>query len=56
VVHGRFTSDAAPGINGAKRVIVGSTGGVRATVKQPAEHTHFAFEPGCFLRLKVETV
>ncbi|MFQ3640172.1 MAG: pentapeptide repeat-containing protein, partial [Chloracidobacterium sp.] len=54
VVHGRFTSEAAPGIDGARRIIVGSTGSVRATVKQPAGHTHFAFEPGCVLRLKTE--
>lgn len=55
VIHGRFTSEASPGIDGARRIIVGATGCLRATVKQPAGHTHFAFEPGCVLRLKTET-
>jgi hypothetical protein len=55
VIHGRFVSDASPGISGARRIIVGATGSLRATVKQPPEHTHFAFEPGCILRLKTET-
>jgi uncharacterized protein YjbI with pentapeptide repeats len=55
VIHGRFISTAASGISGARRVIVGATGVLKGTVKQPSGLTNFAFESGCVLRLKIET-
>ena len=53
VIHGTFLEDASPGIVGPRRVIVSSSGALRATVKQPEDNTQFAFEPGCRLRLNI---
>ncbi|HMV99635.1 MAG TPA: pentapeptide repeat-containing protein [Acidobacteriota bacterium] len=55
IVYGRFIEDSAPGIDGAKQLIVGATGSVKGMIKQPPSLTQFAFEPGCFLRLKIAT-
>ncbi len=53
IIHGRFVEETSPGINGAKQVIVGASGYVKGSVKQPPAMTQFAFEPGCILRLKI---
>ena len=53
VVHGKFLEKKSPGIVGPRRLVVSARGAVRATVQQPPELTHFAFEPGCRLRLDI---
>jgi uncharacterized protein YjbI with pentapeptide repeats len=53
-VHGSFVeSPDGPGIVGCKRIVVGASGSITSTVEQPASLTHFGFEKGCHLKMKI---
>jgi uncharacterized protein YjbI with pentapeptide repeats len=52
-VHGKFVERESPGIVGVMQVVVSSGGSLVGAVEQPADLTHFAFEPGCMLRMKI---
>jgi len=55
VIHGEFKENGkGPGFVGPKRLVVGKSGSVIATVQQPPEMTEFGFEQGCVLRLKIQ--
>src|SRR4030095_10188686 len=45
-VHGQFYEGTSPGILNPKQLVVSAAGSVVSAVAQPAEKTHFAFEPG----------
>jgi uncharacterized protein YjbI with pentapeptide repeats len=52
-VHGKFFERAAPGIVGARKLMVSARGAVVSAIAQNAELTGFAFESGCQLRVKI---
>ncbi|MGH7436848.1 MAG: pentapeptide repeat-containing protein, partial [Polyangiaceae bacterium] len=54
-VHGKFVEREAPGIVGVSQLVVTSGGSIFAAVEQPPELTRFAFEPGCVLRMKIQS-
>ena len=55
LVFGTFTENGtSPGIVGPTQFVVGKTGSVSGTIKQPAEKTKFGFESGCHLSLKIQ--
>ena len=53
-IHGKFVERESPGITGATQLVVTSGGSLIGAVEQPPEHTRFAFEPGCMLRMKIQ--
>lgn len=53
IVHGRFFERQSPGIVGVRSLFVSARGGIVGGVEQVPEGTHFAFEPGSRLRLKI---
>jgi uncharacterized protein YjbI with pentapeptide repeats len=53
-VHGKFVEREAPGITGVTQLVVSAGGSLVGSVEQPAELTRFAFEPGCYLRTKIQ--
>ncbi len=52
-IHGQFFEGTSPGIVGPKQLVVSSSGAVVGVVQQPPESTHFGFEPGCRLRVRI---
>ncbi len=55
VVEGEFSVDeTSPSIIGPTRLSVGAAGALSAIVKQASGETGFAFESGCYLRLKIQ--
>ena len=52
-IHGQFFEGASPGIVGPKQLVVSQHGAVVGVVQQPPDSTHFAFEPGCKLRMRI---
>ena len=52
-VHGKFVEKESPGIAGATQLVVSAGGSLIGAVEQPPELTRFAFEPGCYLRMKI---
>ena len=52
-VHGRFFERNAPGIVGARSLVVSSRGAMVGAIQQAPEATLFAFQPGCRLRVKI---
>ncbi len=52
-IHGQFFEGSSPGIVGPKKLVVSSHGSVVGVVQQPDQSTHFAFEPGCKLRMRI---
>jgi uncharacterized protein YjbI with pentapeptide repeats len=53
IVHGRFFERQSPGIVGVRSLFVSARGGIVGGVEQVSDGTHFAFEPGCRLRMKI---
>jgi len=54
VVQGSFCKEGdAPAILGAKRLVVGNSGSIIGTVEQHPDLTHFGFERGCKMDLKI---
>ena len=53
-IHGKFVERETPGIVGATQLLVSAGGSMIGAVEQPAESTRFAFEPGCYLRMKIQ--
>jgi uncharacterized protein YjbI with pentapeptide repeats len=53
-IHGKFVERESPGIAGATQLVVSAGGSLASAVEQPPEHTRFAFEPGCMLRVKIQ--
>lgn len=54
VIHGKFYENGtSPGIVGPSGLFVGKTGTIMGMVQQSSALTHFAFEPGCALSLKI---
>ena len=39
---------------GVTQLVVSAGGSLVGSVEQPAELTRFAFEPGCYLRIKIQ--
>jgi hypothetical protein len=53
-VHGKFVELQTPGVVGITQLCVSAGGSFFGAVAQPPDdHTEFAFEPGCVLRLKI---
>jgi uncharacterized protein YjbI with pentapeptide repeats len=53
IVNGKFFERESPGIVGLRQLSVTSQGVVSSSVAHSAERTHFAFESGCQLRVKI---
>jgi hypothetical protein len=53
VIAGKFYEQKSPGIVGPTQLVVNAGGCLVAEVEQAAEATHFAFEPGSNLRVKI---
>jgi uncharacterized protein YjbI with pentapeptide repeats len=53
-IHGKFLERESPGITGITQLVVTSGGSLVGAVEQPPDLTRFAFEPGCYLRMKVQ--
>jgi hypothetical protein len=54
-VHGKFVEREAPGIVGVTQLVVSTGGSLVGAVEQPPDLTRFAFEPGCYLRMKIQS-
>jgi uncharacterized protein YjbI with pentapeptide repeats len=54
-IHGKFIERESPGITGVNQLVVTAGGSLHGAVEQPADLTRFAFEPGCILRMKIQT-
>jgi uncharacterized protein YjbI with pentapeptide repeats len=53
-VHGKFIERESPGITGVNQLVVTAGGSLVGAVEQPPDLTRFSFEPGCFLRMKIQ--
>ena len=53
IVNGTFIERASPGLDGISELVVSSEGSIVSALAQPPDHTRFAFEPGCILRMKI---
>ncbi|MBX3156485.1 MAG: pentapeptide repeat-containing protein [Deltaproteobacteria bacterium] len=52
-IHGKFFERQSPGIVGPRQLCVSARGTVVSAVAQNLEQTHFGFETGCQLRVKI---
>lgn len=52
-INGTFFEGKTPGIVAPRSLVVSRSGALVGAVEQAAEHTQFAFEPGCKLRMKI---
>jgi len=53
-INGKFIERETPGIVGVTQLVVSAGGSLVGAVEQPADNTRFAFEPGCYLRMKIQ--